>query len=332
MSPVHAGTEYSSRTTASTTCRSPCRGMARSARPALNASCYRRRHSTHRYNRTTCTTSRGRRAPTTWWDRTFRASALPRSRSAAAATRARGTADRTSTPARDLLKTTRVGTGAYPYGHITIVDPAFQSGAGGMEYPTLFHRMARGGWLRAPGGVTTPGGRPRVQTKRATILYGIVATTSSRTRGWTRAQHLSRQRAALAAGVRAELSGAPLFWRVVRGWSAICAQPGNRGTAWPAIGRCQERCAVDADLRYYPSTAAASLQKTALWLNTMERLAWLASAERILSTHFTRSAFTHPKPADFFATAMRFSGQDLAGTFDQVYRSSNVFGLGRPGT
>src|SRR5881628_3603735 len=28
--------------------------------------------------------------------------------------------------------------GAYPYGHITVVDPAYQSGAGGMEYPTLF--------------------------------------------------------------------------------------------------------------------------------------------------------------------------------------------------
>ena len=28
--------------------------------------------------------------------------------------------------------------GPYPYGHITIVDPAFQSGSGGMEYPTLF--------------------------------------------------------------------------------------------------------------------------------------------------------------------------------------------------
>ena len=28
--------------------------------------------------------------------------------------------------------------GQYPYSHITVVDPAWQSGAGGMEYPTLF--------------------------------------------------------------------------------------------------------------------------------------------------------------------------------------------------
>ena len=43
--------------------------------------------------------------------------------------------------------------GAYPYGHITIVDPAFQSGSGGMEYPTLFTAGAR--WI-APRGVTQP--------------------------------------------------------------------------------------------------------------------------------------------------------------------------------
>jgi aminopeptidase N len=43
--------------------------------------------------------------------------------------------------------------GPYPYGHITIVDPAFQSGAGGMEYPTLFTAGTR--WL-APDRVTTP--------------------------------------------------------------------------------------------------------------------------------------------------------------------------------
>ena len=35
--------------------------------------------------------------------------------------------------------------GPYPYGHVTIVDPAWQSDAGGMEYPTLFTGGTR--WL-----------------------------------------------------------------------------------------------------------------------------------------------------------------------------------------
>src|SRR5262249_23639734 len=38
--------------------------------------------------------------------------------------------------------------GAYPYGHITIVDPAWQSNTGGMEYPTLFTAGTR--WWIAP--------------------------------------------------------------------------------------------------------------------------------------------------------------------------------------
>jgi len=56
--------------------------------------------------------------------------------------------------AATLLRATRAALryygewfGAYPYGHITVIDPAWQGGAGGMEYPTLF-TAAPGGWPR----------------------------------------------------------------------------------------------------------------------------------------------------------------------------------------
>src|SRR5438270_10871602 len=56
--------------------------------------------------------------------------------------------------------------------------------------------------------------------------------------------------------------------------------------------------------RYFPSTGGSiTYNKTALWLNTLERrLGWL-TLQRIMSTHFARSQFKHPKPQDFFATA-----------------------------
>src|SRR5256885_13127375 len=60
--------------------------------------------------------------------------------------------------------------GAYPYGHITIVDPAYASGTGGMEYPTLFTAGTR--WL-APAHVTTPEG-VTVHEAGHQFLYGIV--------------------------------------------------------------------------------------------------------------------------------------------------------------
>src|SRR5580765_8702920 len=60
--------------------------------------------------------------------------------------------------------------GAYPYGHITIIDPAYRSGAGGMEYPTLFTAGSR--WL-APARVTTPEG-VTVHEAGHQFWYGIV--------------------------------------------------------------------------------------------------------------------------------------------------------------
>ena len=81
--------------------------------------------------------------------------------------------------------------------------------------------------------------------------------------------------------------------------------------------------------RYFPSSGGSiTYNKTALWLNTMERWLGWPALQRILSTHFSRSAFTLPTPADFVATANAVSGRDLGGFFDQVYRSSNVFDYG----
>ncbi len=81
--------------------------------------------------------------------------------------------------------------------------------------------------------------------------------------------------------------------------------------------------------RYWPGTAGAiTYDKTALWLHTLERMLGWDTLQRILSTYFTRFAFKHPKPEDFFAVANEVSGQDLTWFFDQVYRSSNVFDYG----
>ena len=62
--------------------------------------------------------------------------------------------------------------GPYPYEHITIVDPAWRSGAGGMEYPTLFTAGTR--WL-APAGVTDPES-VTVHEAGHQFWYGIVGS------------------------------------------------------------------------------------------------------------------------------------------------------------
>ena len=57
-----------------------------------------------------------------------------------------------------------------PYGHITVIDPAWKSGSGGMEYPTLFTAGTR---LFNPEG----GGRPEGVTIHEAghqFWYGLV--------------------------------------------------------------------------------------------------------------------------------------------------------------
>jgi aminopeptidase N len=84
--------------------------------------------------------------------------------------------------------------------------------------------------------------------------------------------------------------------------------------------------------RYFPSTGGnITYNKTALWLNTMERWLGWPTLQRIMSTHFDRWKFRHPQPADFFAIANDAGGRDLTWFFDRVYRSADVFDYGVDG-
>ena len=69
--------------------------------------------------------------------------------------------------------------GPYPYGHITVIDPAFQSASGGMEYPTLFTAGSR--WL-APRGFAQPE-RVTIHEAGHQFWYGIVGTNEFE-HGW----------------------------------------------------------------------------------------------------------------------------------------------------
>jgi aminopeptidase N len=80
--------------------------------------------------------------------------------------------------------------------------------------------------------------------------------------------------------------------------------------------------------RFSPAGRYITYNKTALWLNTMERWLGWPALQRVMSSFFNDFQFKHPTPDDFFSTVNRVSGQDLGWFFDQVYRSSNVFDYG----
>ena len=217
--------------------------------------------------------------------------------------------------------------GAYPYDRITIVDPAYQSRSGGMEYPTLFTAGAR--WL-GPAGVSQPE-RVTVHEAGHQFWYGIVGSNEFE-HAWmdeglnTFSEARVSDEAGLPNRVAARFFGGFIPW-VLDDIRLARATDGNRLAGY--------RNSAEADAQstptyqYWPGTATAvSYDKTALWLHTLERRLGWPVLQRIMSTYFDRWKFRHPQPADFFAVVNEVSGQDMTWFFNQVYRSSNVFDYG----
>jgi aminopeptidase N len=238
-----------------------------------------------------------------------------------------GQAERHFDATRATLKYYGEWFGAYPYGHITIVDPAFHSGAGGMEYPTLFTAGTR--WL-APARVTTPEG-VTVHEAGHQFWYGIVGTNEFEDAWMDEGFNTFSTARAVAQVYNPNYLALRYFggfvpW-VLKDIPLSRETDGNRLAGYRRDAKADEQSTPT--YRYYPTTAASiSYDKTALWLNTMERWLGWPVMQRILSAYFAKWKFNHPRPKDFFDVATEVSLQNLDWYFDQIYRSSNVFDYG----
>ena len=238
-----------------------------------------------------------------------------------------GQAERHFDATRTTLKYYGEWFGPYPYGHITIVDPAYQSGAGGMEYPTLFTAGTR--WL-APRQVVSPE-EVTVHEAGHQFWYGIVGNNEFEDAWMDEGINTFSTARAVAQAYEPNFLVLRYFGRFVpfvfRDISLSRESEGTRLAGY----RHDAKSDVEStpSFRYFPATGGSiTYNKTALWLNTMERWLGWETLQRILATHFERWKFRHPKPDDFFRTATEVAGRDLSGFFDQVYRSSNVFDYG----
>ena len=217
--------------------------------------------------------------------------------------------------------------GAYPYGHITIVDPAFQSGAGGMEYPTLFTAGTR--WL-APDRVTTPEG-VTVHEAGHQFWYGMVGNNEFEDAWMDEGLNTFSTARAVAQVYDPNYLALRYFGGFVP-W-VFNDVVLRRETEGNRLAGYRRDATTDAQstpsYRYFPATGGSiTYNKTALWLNTMERWLGWETLQRVLAAQFQTWKFGHPRPADFFATTNRITGQDLGWFFDQVYRESNRFDYG----
>ena len=217
--------------------------------------------------------------------------------------------------------------GAYPYGHITVIDPAWQGGAGGMEYPTLFTGGAD--WL-SPAGVTSPEG-VTVHECGHQFWYAMVGNNEFED-AW-----LDEGLNTFSTGRTMDQAFKPNYeaLRFFGGFVPYVLRDFVVSRETSENGLDSYRWAAESDVpatpsfRYWPSSGGAlSYNKTALWLHTLERHLGWPTLQKILSTFFERWKFRHPKPEDFFAVVNEVGGRDMTWFFDQVYRSSNEFDYG----
>ncbi|HSK08553.1 MAG TPA: M1 family metallopeptidase [Vicinamibacterales bacterium] len=235
-----------------------------------------------------------------------------------------GQADRHFEATRAALRYYGTWYGPYPYGHITIVDPAWQSGAGGMEYPTLFTSGTR--WL-APRAVASPEG-VTVHEAGHQFWYGLVGNNEFEDAWLDEGLNTFSTGRTMEQAFNPNYTGMRFFGGFIPWvyYDLPVARPtGENG--WASYRRGAELdVQATPSWRYWPSAGGPlSYSKTALWLHTLERHLGWPTLQRAMATFFQRWRFGHPKPADFFAVVNEVSGRDMTWFFDQVYRSSNTF-------
>jgi hypothetical protein len=214
--------------------------------------------------------------------------------------------------------------GPYPYPHITIVDPAWQSGADGMEYPTLFTAGTR--WI-APAEVADPEG-VTVHECGHQFWYALVGNNEFEDAWIDEGFNTFSTGRTMALAFNPNYESLRLFGGfvpvVLHDIRVTREVDENRLSSYRNGAKIDAQST--ASWRYWPGSGGAlSYAKTALWLNTLERHLGWSTVQRIMSTFFVRWKFRHPRPADFFAIVNEVSGRDMAWFFDQVYRDSIVF-------
>lgn len=222
--------------------------------------------------------------------------------------------------------------GPYPYGQLTIVDPAYGSGVGGMEYPTLFTAGTR---LWNPPGGGSPEGVTMHEAGHQ-FWYGVVGNNEFE-HAWLDEGLNTFSTARVQDVVYGERTWTERYLSppgLGRGFFPVTfddirlsrAVHGNRLDRFLRSGAATADAMAVPTFLYFPDTAGRlSYDKTAQWLMTLERHLGWETLRRILSTFYERHQFTHPTPSDFFAVANEQSGQDLSWFFDQVYHRSVTF-------
>jgi len=209
--------------------------------------------------------------------------------------------------------------GPYPYTTATIVDPAFNSGAGGMEYPTFF---TGGAPLFAAPGVLRPEG-VTIHEFGHQFWYGLVGNNET-VDAWLDEGFNSYSESRVqdvAYGPNHEsirVFNLPIVFDEVEIPFKWQAAPRYRSIA--------EVVPLDIPSYLKPRFAYGgnAYNKAELMHWTLEGFLGWETYREVLSTFYEEWKFKHPKSEDFFSIVNEVSGMDMTWFFNQLYHSADV--------
>jgi hypothetical protein len=230
---------------------------------------------------------------------------------------------------RIALRTYGTWSVPYPYPQITVVDPAWGSSSGGMEYPTIFTGGAR---VVAPPELLSPEG-VTVHEAGHQFWYALVGSNEF-------------EEAWLDEGFNTYMTSKSLDHSLgPRGWSRryFGGQFGRGAkTGWPVVApgvwiprgsdlRVDLRRDGEKDVMAIPawtyrerqSYGTNSYDKPALTLQTLEGLLGDETMVRVLRTYARRHMYAHPTTGDFIAVVNEVTGEDWTWFFEETFFSSH---------
>lgn len=215
--------------------------------------------------------------------------------------------------------------GPYPYDHITIIDPAWGSGSGGMEYPTLFTGGTR--WLspkarRSPEGVT-------VHEAGHQFFYGLIANNEFEhawlDEGFNTYSTTRTMEAAFPERAHVQYyfeNHLPVVLPSVVPPERTAGSDQHVGMYSAYKRDPQGRLSYKTGPKGYRVNA---YDKGAMTLRTLENYLGWPVFQQVMATYFRVFAFKHPKPDDFIKVAELMSRRELSWFFDQINDDSVVF-------
>jgi len=211
--------------------------------------------------------------------------------------------------------------GEYPYSHITTVDPAFRSGAGGMEYPTLFTGGTR--WL-APAKVQSPE-MVTVHEAGHQFWYHLVANNEFED-AWLDEGFNSYS----TTECLEEFYGVDYYMRRYFGIPYVFTEahfsPWNdQFTGYLYFPKLDYISQNGWEFQPgTPSYGVNSYSKPALMLKMLRNYLGKEQFDRILKTYSLRWRFKHPRPEAFISVVNEITGRDMNWYFDQFLNTAHV--------